>query len=75
MGSPVAEGQIDELDDPDVDILLEIYQVLQLAPANGRPLSLTGNMYVWDYKGISVTYVLLDAQHEVAVLRVDRYPM
>ena len=32
-------------------------------------------MYVWDYKGISVTYVLLDPQREVAVLRVeDRFP-
>jgi hypothetical protein len=32
------------------------------------------NMYVWDYKGISVTYLLLDPQREVAVLRVDRFP-
>ena len=32
-------------------------------------------MYVWDYKGISVTYVLLDPQREVAVLRVDRFPI
>ena len=35
----------------------------------------TGNMYIWDYKGISVTYVLLDPQREVAVLRVDRFPI
>ena len=33
------------------------------------------NMYIWDYKGISVTYVLLDPQREVAVLHVDRFPI
>jgi hypothetical protein len=32
-------------------------------------------MYVWDYKDISVTYVLLDPQGEVALLRVDRFPV
>jgi hypothetical protein len=32
-------------------------------------------MYVWDYKGISVTYIVLDPQDEVAVLRVDRFPL
>jgi hypothetical protein len=32
-------------------------------------------MYVWDHKGISVTYVLLDPQREVAMLRVDRFPV
>jgi hypothetical protein len=32
-------------------------------------------MYVWDHKGISVTYVLLDPQREIAVLRVDRFPV
>ena len=31
-------------------------------------------MYVWDYRGISVTYIVLDLQGEVAVLRVDRFP-
>jgi hypothetical protein len=31
-------------------------------------------MCVWEYKGISVTYVLLDPQRGVAVLRVDRFP-
>jgi hypothetical protein len=41
---------------------------------NGRILRQAGNMYVWDYKGISVTYVLLDPQREVAVLRADRFP-
>ena len=29
-------------------------------------------MHVWDYKGISVPYVLLDPQREVAVLRRNR---
>jgi hypothetical protein len=75
MGSDVAEAQIDELSDAEIDILLEIYEVLRLTPANGRKLVPTGNMYVWDYKGISVTYVLLDPQGEVAVLRVDRFPL
>jgi hypothetical protein len=40
--------------------------VLRLTPSNGRKLGPTGNMCVWDYKGISVTYVLLDPQREVA---------
>jgi hypothetical protein len=75
MGSDVAEAQIDGLSDAEVSVLLEIYEVLRLAPDNGRKLIQTGNMYVWDYKGISVTYVLLDPQREVAVLRVDRFPV
>ena len=74
IGSEVAEAQIDDLADPEVGALLEIYEVLRLTPDNGRKLSPTGNMYVWDYKGISVTYIVLDAQDEVAVLRVDRFP-
>jgi hypothetical protein len=74
MGSDVAEAQIDDLSDPEVDVLLEIYEVLRLTPDNGRKLSPAGNMYVWDYKGISVTYIVLDQQDEVAVLRVDRFP-
>jgi hypothetical protein len=74
MGSDIAEAQIDDLSDAEVDVLLEIYGVLRLTPGNGRTLRQAGNMYVWDYKGISVTYVLLDPQREVAVLRVDRFP-
>jgi hypothetical protein len=74
MGSDIAEAQIDDLSDAEVDVLLEIYEVLRLTPGNGRILRQAGNMYVWDYKGISVTYVLLDPQREVAVLRVDRFP-
>lgn len=75
LGSDVAEAQIDDLSDAEVDILLEIYEVLRLTPGNGRKLGPTGNMYVWDYERISVTYVLLDPQGEVAVLRVDRFPV
>jgi hypothetical protein len=75
MGSDVAEAQIDDLSDAEVDVLVEIYEVLRLTPGNGRRLSPHGNMYVWDYKGISVTYVLLDPQGEVALLRVDRFPV
>jgi hypothetical protein len=74
MGSDIAEAQIDDLSDAEVDVLLEIYEVVRLTPGNGRILRQAGNMYVWDYKGISVTYVLLDPQREVAVLRVDRFP-
>ena len=74
MGSDIAEAQIGDLSDAEVDVLLEIYEALRLAPGNGRRLSPAGNMHVWDYKGISVTYVLLDPQREVAVLRVDRFP-
>ena len=75
MGSDVAEAQISDLSDAEIVVLLEIYEVLRLAPGNGRRLGSTGNMYVWDYKGISVTYVLLDPQREVAVLRVDPFPV
>lgn len=75
MGSDIAAAQIDELPDAEIDVLLEIYEVLRLTPDNGRKLVPTGSMYVWDYKGISVTYVLLDPQREVAVLRVDHFPV
>jgi hypothetical protein len=74
MGSDIAEAQIDDLSDAEVDVLLEIYEVLRLTPDNGRMLRQAGNMYVWDYNGISVTYVLLDPQREVAVLRVAASP-
>ena len=50
MGSDVAENQIDSLSDAEIDVLLEIYEVLQLTPDNGRKPVPTGNMYVWDYK-------------------------
>ncbi|GLW22905.1 hypothetical protein Mame01_29480 [Microbispora amethystogenes] len=66
MGSDVAEAQIDHLSDAEINVLLEIYEVLRLTPDNGRKLSPTGNMYVWDYEDISVTYVLLNRQGEVA---------
>jgi hypothetical protein len=66
MGSDVAEAQIDDLSDAETDVLLEIYEVLRLTPDNGRKLGPTGNIYVWDGKGISVTYVLLDPQREGA---------
>jgi hypothetical protein len=75
MGSDVAEAQIDDLSDAELDVLLETYEVLRLTPDNGRKLSAGGNMYVWDYKRISVTYIVLDPQDEVAVLRVDRFPI
>ncbi len=50
MGSDVAEAQIDDLSDAEIDVLLEIYEVLRLTPGNGP-------------------------QREVAVLRVDRFPI
>lgn len=75
MGSDVAEAQIDDLSDAEVDVLLEMYEALRLTPGNGRALTPTGNMYTWDHKGISVTYILLEPQREVAVLRVDRFPV
>lgn len=75
MGSDIAEAQIADLSDAEIDALVEIYEVLRLTPDNGRKLGPAGNIYVWDYKGISVTYVLLDPQREVAVLRVDRFPI
>jgi hypothetical protein len=70
----IAEAQIGDLSDAEVDVLLEIYEVLRLTPSNGRILRQAGNMYVWDYKGISVAYVRLAPQRRVAVLRVDRFP-
>jgi len=36
MGSDIAEAQIDDLSDAEVDVLLEIYEVLRLTPDNGR---------------------------------------
>jgi hypothetical protein len=39
---------------------VEIYEVLRLTAGTGRILRQTGNLHVCDYKGISVTYVLLD---------------
>ena len=75
MGSDVAEAQIDDLSDAGTGIGREIYEVLRLTPDNDRKPGPTGNMYGWDYKAISVTYVLLDPQREVAVLRVDRFPI
>jgi hypothetical protein len=75
MGSDVAEAQIDALSDAEVNVLLEVYEVLRLTPGNGRRLVPGGNMYVWDYRGLSLTYVVLDEQREVAVLRVDRFPV
>lgn len=38
MGSDVAEAQIDDLSDAEIDVLLEIYEVLRLTPDNGRKL-------------------------------------
>lgn len=29
MGSPIAEAQLDALSDPEIDVLLEIYEVLR----------------------------------------------
>lgn len=75
MGSDIAEAQIDDLSDAEIDALVQIYEVLRLTPGNGRTLGPAGKMCVWDYKGISVTYVLLEPQREVAVLRVDRFPI
>jgi hypothetical protein len=62
MGSDVAEAQIDDLSDAEVDVLLEIYEVLRLTPDHGRMLCQGGNMYVWDYNGIPMTYALLDSR-------------
>jgi hypothetical protein len=36
MGSDVAEAQIDDLSDAEIDVLLEIYEVLRLTPDDGR---------------------------------------
>ena len=74
MGDSVAEAQISDLSGTELNVLLEIYETLQIVPGNGRQLRPPGNMYTWDHTGISVTYVLLDPQREVAVLRVDRFP-
>ncbi|MFF0246954.1 hypothetical protein ACWEU6_13885 [Streptosporangium sandarakinum] len=49
MGSPAAEAQLDALSDPEIDTLPEIYEVLRLTPGNGRRLTTTGGMYVWDH--------------------------
>ena len=74
MGSDVAEAQIDDLSDAEVNVLLETCEVLRLTPGSGRRPTPAGDMHVWDHKGISVTCMVLDPQREVAVLRVDRFP-
>jgi hypothetical protein len=75
MGSGIAEAQVDALSEAEVDALMELYEVLRLAPGNGSLHVEGGNMYTWDHRGISVTYFLLEPQREVAVLRVDRFPV
>lgn len=76
MGTRDAEVQVDALSPAEFGVLMEIYDVLRLTPGNGRQLRPpTGNMYVWDFKGLSVIYLLLDPQGEVAVLRVERFPV
>lgn len=75
LADDVAETQIKELSDSEANILAEIFEVLRLAPENGIKLRSTGNMYVWDHEGISVTYFVLDPQREVGVIRVDRLPI
>lgn len=75
MGTREAEAQVDALSRAEFSVLMEIYDVLRLTPGNGRQLRPpAGNMYAWDYNGLSVVYLLLDPQGEVAVLRVDRWP-
>lgn len=74
MGSGIAEAQVDTLSDAERSALLEVYEALRLTPGNGSLHVEGGNMYTWDYRGISVTYFLLEEQREVAVLRVDRLP-
>jgi hypothetical protein len=75
MGSSIAEAQVDALPDDEFDALMELYEALRLAPGNGSLHVEGGNMYTWDHKGISVTYFVLDEQREIAVLRVDRFPV
>jgi hypothetical protein len=74
MGDSIAEAQISDLSGTELNVLLEIWETLRIVPGNGRQLRPPGNMFVWDFKGISVTYILLEPQEEVAVLRVDRFP-
>jgi hypothetical protein len=75
MGSGIAETQAGALSGADLDALLALYEVLRLTPGNGRVHRPGGNMFTWDHRGISVTYIVLDPQREVAVLRVDRFPV
>lgn len=75
MGSGIAEAQVGALSDSEFGALMELYEALRLAPGNGLAHVEGGNMYTWDHKVISVTYLLLDQQREVAVLRVDRLPV
>lgn len=74
-GDDVADAQVDALADAEFDILMELFEVLRLTPGNGRVHVPGGNMYVWDHRGISVLYYVLEEQREVVVLRVDRFPV
>jgi hypothetical protein len=40
MGSDVAEAQTGDPSDAELSVLLEVYEVLRLTPANGRKLTL-----------------------------------
>lgn len=73
-GDGVADAQIRELSAAELGVLAEIYDVLRLTPENGDAPSTGGNMYTWHYQGLSVVYLILDPQGEVAVLRVNRWP-
>jgi hypothetical protein len=73
-GDGVADAQVAGLSDAEAAVLASLYDVLRLTPGNGRLFVPGGNMRIWDYRGISVLYCVLEDQREVVVLRVDRYP-
>ena len=73
MGSDVAEAQIDDLM-PRSTFSWKSTRCSGSRPATAASSPRPGNMFVRDYKGISVTCVSLDPQREFAVLRVDRFP-
>lgn len=74
-GDDTADAQVSALSDTEFVALMELYEALRLTPGNGRRHTPGGNMYVWDYRGISVVYYVLEEQREVVVLRVDRFPV
>ena len=72
---PIARAQIQALPADAATALVKAFEVLALVPERGEPLNAhnpDGGMYQWVFdegRGL-ITYLLLDAQHEVDVLVV-----
>lgn len=74
MGDNIVEAQISDLTEAGRKTLLEVYEVLRMAPEAGQRLAPTGNMYTLEHSGLLVTYFVMEDTEEIAVLRVAPLP-